>query len=52
MRKLFLAIVFFSLTFSVSSFSQTSNVARQIDKFGDVCCEDEQARLDNFAVNY
>jgi hypothetical protein len=50
MRKLLLAIVFFSFTTNPSSFSQTSNVTRQIDKFGNVCCEDELARLDNFAL--
>jgi hypothetical protein len=50
MRKLFLAIAFFSLTANFISFSQTSDVAKQIDKFGNVCCEDELARLDNFAV--
>lgn len=50
MRELLLVIVFFSLTAHPTSFSQTSNVARQIDKFGNTCCEDELARLDNFAV--
>jgi hypothetical protein len=50
MRKLLLAIVIISLSSNLTSFSQTPNVARQIDKFGNVCCEDELARLDNFAV--
>ena len=50
MRKLLLAIVFLSLMPNSASFSQISNVARQIDKFGNICCEDELARLDNFAV--
>ena len=48
MRKVLLTILF--LTGSFNTFSQTSNVARQIDQFGDICCDDEKARLDNFAI--
>ncbi len=35
------------------AFTQTAsamNEPREVDEFGDVCCEDEKARLDNFAI--
>ncbi|MCA1636719.1 MAG: hypothetical protein LC802_24410 [Acidobacteria bacterium] len=50
MRKLLLAIVFFSLSANLTSFSQNSNVAKLVDKFENICCGDEKARLDNFAI--
>ena len=51
MKKLFSAMFMVALLADLNSLSQTSNVAREFDKFGSICCEDEQARLDNFAVH-
>ena len=28
----------------------TADSSRRVDEFGDVCCDDEKARLDNFAI--
>jgi len=51
MKKLLLATAIFALTAGVPAMAQTSNGAREFDKFGSICCEDEKARLDNFAVH-
>jgi hypothetical protein len=51
MKKLFLAITICCLINAYSPLAQDSNQAREFDKFGDICCEDEKAHLDNFAVH-
>jgi hypothetical protein len=51
MKELFLAIIICCVTDGHSSLAQTSNQAREFDKFGNICCEDEKARLDNFAIH-
>src|SRR4051812_14715180 len=48
MRWVF-ACLFLILTSASFSSAQTMGIPR-FDKFGDVNCEDEKARLDNFAV--
>jgi hypothetical protein len=50
MGKLLPAIVFFSCAANLTSFSRNSNVPKLFDKFGNICCEDEKARSDNFAI--
>ena len=42
-------VVLFSLTVFVNGSAQTSPL-RPFDEFGDTNCEDEMARLDNFAI--
>jgi hypothetical protein len=49
MKKLLSATILVLLTVTIS-LAQTSNGTREFDKFGNICCEDEMARLDNFAV--
>jgi hypothetical protein len=51
MKKLLSAMILFVLIDGASALAQTSNGAREIDKFGSICCEDEMARMDNFAVS-
>jgi hypothetical protein len=51
MKKLLSAMAIFALFVSVTSLAQTSNKTKEFDKFGSICCEDEMARLDNFAVH-
>jgi hypothetical protein len=51
MKKLLLATAILSSMAGLTSLAQTSNGAREFDKFGSICCEDEKARLDNFAVH-
>ena len=51
MKKIFSAMTIFALLAGVTSQAQTSSGAREFDKFGSICCEDEKARLDNFAVH-
>jgi hypothetical protein len=33
----------------ITTYAMTEPEARMVDKFGNICCEDEMARLDNFA---
>jgi hypothetical protein len=51
MKRLLSTITIFLLVTGATSLAQTSNVAREFDKFGNICCEDEKARLDNFAIH-
>jgi hypothetical protein len=51
MKKLLLAAAIFAMMNCVTSLAQTTNAWREFDKFGSICCEDEKARLDNFAVH-
>jgi hypothetical protein len=51
MKKLFSAMTLFALMTGSTALAQTSNGAKELDKFGSICCEDEMARLDNFAVH-
>jgi hypothetical protein len=48
-KTLYSAAATIVLMFANSTFAQTSNAPRMVDKFGNICCEDEMARLDNFA---
>lgn len=50
MKKLFLALIISCLTGGHSPLAQSSHEAKKFDKFGNICCEDEKARLDNFAI--
>lgn len=50
MKKLWsLTIIGFVITINSYAFAAPVE-ARLFDKFGDICCEDEKARLDNFAI--
>jgi hypothetical protein len=51
MKKLLSVMTTLILLIGPSSVAQTSNEAREFDKYGSICCEDEKARLDNFAVH-
>ncbi|MGZ5436390.1 MAG: hypothetical protein ACXW3F_10040 [Pyrinomonadaceae bacterium] len=49
-RKITLGLL--AITFGLGSTgSASSALTRNFDEFGDINCEDEMARLDNFAVN-
>lgn len=50
MKKLLLAVIVCCVAGGQSPLAQNSDQARAFDKFGNVCCEDEKARLDNFMV--
>ena len=50
MRKAWsLLIIIFCMIVAHAHASTAPSEARKFDEFGDVCCEDEKARLDNFA---
>ena len=50
MKKLW-SLIFLVCVLVVSSYARIAPPeAMLVDKFGDVCCEDEMARLDNFAI--
>jgi hypothetical protein len=50
MRKAWsLLIIIFCVIVANAHPSTAPSEARKFDEFGDVCCEDEKARLDNFA---
>jgi len=46
-----LAVIVLCLTTCLTSFAQTSDEARRFDEFGNICCADLKARLDNFATH-
>ena len=50
MKNLLSATIIFVLM-GGAALAQTPGGAREFDKFGSICCEDEMARLDNFAVH-
>ena len=50
MRKLLSLIIICCVTVISVYAALAQPEARLLDKFGDVCCEDEKARLDNFAI--
>src|ERR1051325_2692990 len=49
MRKAWLLIIIFSLTAIDAHTGSNPLEARKFDEFGNICCDDEKARLDNFA---
>ena len=49
MRKLVLAVIACSTIVLSARGLEPPNEPRKVDEFGDVCCDDEKARLDNFA---
>jgi hypothetical protein len=51
MRKLYLTLILLYIVAGSTSFAQTPNEAREFDEFGNTCCGDEKARLDNFAIH-
>ena len=51
MKKQYLAVIVLCLTTGFNSFAQTSDEARKFDEFGNICCSDVKARLDNFATH-
>lgn len=50
MRTLSLMVIILCLMAGYAHSSGVSDEARKIDDFPDICCEDEMARLDNFAI--
>jgi hypothetical protein len=50
MQTLFLLAVL-AFNFTVSDPASVQRETAKFDEFGDVCCDDEKARLDNFVVN-
>ncbi len=51
MRKLLLMVIIFSLmSGAVYPAVVELPIASKLDEFADICCEDEMARLDNFAI--
>jgi hypothetical protein len=51
MKKLFLAIIICCVADGHNPLAQNSDKAKEFDKFGNICCEDEKAHLDNFAIH-
>ena len=50
MIKILSLIAVFAVSIINSPAATAPSEAKLVDKFGDVCCEDEKARLDNFTV--
>jgi len=50
MRKAWSLLIIICCVIVAHAYASTApSEARKLDEFGDVCCEDEKARLDNFA---
>jgi len=50
MRRIFSLIIIACCALMSVIAAPTLNEPRKFDEFGDICCEDEKARLDNFAI--
>jgi len=50
MKRLWSILVVCLLVLACADISAAPYRIRKIDEFGDICCDDEKARLDNFAI--
>ena len=49
MKRHYLAALILCLLNGLTSFAQISDEAKKVDEFGNICCAEVKARLDNFA---